>query len=299
MATFEDLVQEVQLELDGFLTDQDVYGTITAQLTAGVTTFTIAGATYGDGSGFGPGIMEINDELLYVRAFDRATGVASSAFRGWKGTTDATHASGSIVRAAPRFPRHSVKRAINDVITNVYPGLFAPTYTTFNYTGSQVRYDLPTDAEGILEVTYNLPGPSGVWATCYNWRFVRRPGGEAAGNHSIDLSDSYSGRTIQVVYYKRPVALSSSGDVFDTVTGLEDYMRPVIIYGAVAKLLGASNLPKGNLATVRSSFQGNEGNFEQSDANLKNYLALYQNALAEAGTRLRGDWPTSKTLTWW
>lgn len=299
MATFEDLTQEVLLELDGFLDDDDIYGTITAELTAGATTFTIAGATYADGSGFGPGVMEIGDELLYVRAFDRSTGIATSAFRGWKGTTDATHASGSIVRSAPRFPRISVQRAINDVIENVYPALWVPTYTTITYSGNQVRYDLPTDCEGILEVTYNLPGSSGVWTTCSNWRFIRRPGGESAGNHSIDLVDCYSGRTAQIVYYKRPTALSSSSDVFDTVTGLEDYMRPVIIYGAVAKLLGAVNLPKATSSYQQGAFIGNEGSAEVGDLMLKNYLGLYAQALEDAGKRLRMDYPGAKTLTWW
>ena len=299
MATFEDIVQEVQLELDGFLADQDVYGTISAGLAAGATTFTVSAATYGDGSGFGPGIVEVGDELVYVRSFDRATGVASSVIRGWKGTTDATHGAGVICRAAPRYPRIAVQRAINDVIDAVYPALYVPTYTTINYTGNQVRYDLPTDVEGILEVTYNLPGSSGVWATCNNWKFVRRPGGEAAGNHSIDLVDSYAGRTIQVVYYKRPTKLSSSSDVFSTVTGLEDYMRPVVVYGAVARLLGAVNLPKAALNYTQMSFQGNDGSFEQGDAALKNYLGLYAQYLDECARRLRTDWPTSKTLTWW
>ena len=102
MATFSDIVNEVQIRLSGYSQRQDQATHLTAALTSSGLSLTVA-----DGSVLSRGLVEIDDELLWVASFDRTTGVATVApyGRGFRGTTATTHASGSRVTIAPSFPR--------------------------------------------------------------------------------------------------------------------------------------------------------------------------------------------------
>lgn len=72
--------------------------------------------------------------------------------RGLYGTGAATHAQGAVVRNAPRFPRASIKRALNDTLLAVYPDLFAVKTTTITAERAVMTYSLPSDVEEVLDV---------------------------------------------------------------------------------------------------------------------------------------------------
>lgn len=306
MSTFEDLVQEVLLHVEGYLGQQDVYGTVSDAGGAGTfwdatdtTTGTVSGGTYADGSGFTPGIIEVSDELIYAEAFDRATGVFTGCLRGWRGSTAAAHVAGEIVRNNPRFPRIQVKRAINDTVTNLYPELPAMKTTQFTAQGAVARYDLPTDARGIQSVRWSLPGSSGVWTEAKQWRFDSEPGGETAGNRSIDVMDVLPGRTVRVVYRAEPSSMASGSDVFSTTTGLEDFAREVVVYGAVSRLMSGVDLGKVSGTSASQKLLNQVDPVGGGSEQAKYYMALYQQKLVEAKSRLREMYPVKRHQTWW
>jgi len=306
MATFEDIIQEVLLNVEGYLGEQDVYGTVSSAGGAGTfwdatgtTTGTVAGGVFPDGSGFQAGIIEVSDELIYATAFDRATGIFTGCLRGWRGSTAVAHLAGEPVRSNPRYPRVAVKRAINDTLVNLYPQLPAVRTTEFSAVGGQMRYTMPTDARGVVSVRVDEPGSTGLWVESKQWRFDTEPGGESAGNRSIDIADAVPGRTARVVYYAEPTQLSGLTDVFDTTTGLEDFGREVVVHGATYRLIRSMALPKiaGTSAAQRLV---NEVSPVSVASDLAQYhRELYEFALEKASKRLRGQYPARKHSTWW
>ncbi len=129
-----------------------------------------------DAQCIGKGVIEIDDELIWIDTFDKANNnltVAPGFGRGFQGTTAAPHAQYAQVTLAPTFPRVSIKKAINDTINSYYPKLWAVSYTTFTFNASQTTYALPDDAEQILFMSWQTTGSSQrPGRTC--WRRSRR-----------------------------------------------------------------------------------------------------------------------------
>ena len=120
MTTLSDIVEEVLLDLEGYIEDQDVFGVLASTISSSATSFVVNGSAFADGSGFSPGIIEIGDELVYVQSVDKTTGTITALSRGWRGTTATAWPAGTLVRNAPRLPKVSIKRAINDTLLNFY-----------------------------------------------------------------------------------------------------------------------------------------------------------------------------------
>src|SRR5207253_1389892 len=114
------------------------------------------------------GIVEIDDEMLLVRNFDRNSGVVTlmsnaTVSRGIEGTTATTHDIGALVNSDPRFPRARIKEAINDTIAALYPDLWVFADYEFPYTAARYEYPVPVNVDNIYKVVANTVGPSGIW----------------------------------------------------------------------------------------------------------------------------------------
>ena len=160
MTTFNDMVEEVLINLEGFTLRQDRTTYLTAAIDNNDLTIALA-----SGDNIGKGIVEIDDELIHIDSVDRSDRSATiSPFgRGYRGTTAASHTLNTKVTFAPSFPRLSVKRAINDTIRAVYPNVFGVASTTFTFNPSVTTYSLPTEAETVLAVSWDTIGPSNEW----------------------------------------------------------------------------------------------------------------------------------------
>lgn len=161
--------------------------------------------------------------------------------RGMFGTTAAAHTSGtSFVRNAPRYPRESIKRAINDTILSVYPDLFAVATTTLTAGGTTIGYELPAAVREVLELTWDSADLTGFWREVDRYRVnLNANTTDYPSGRSIEIFDGIPAtRTVQVVYKREPVAMTDNADVFDTVTLLPQSAKECIIYGACARLFG-------------------------------------------------------------
>ena len=298
--TFFDLQQAVLRQLESYTSDDNVYGKLSGDITDSATTFTILGGVFGDGSGFNTGIMQINDELVYVREFDRSTGIATNVLRAWRGTTNVAHtAASSLVSSNPTYPNIDVQEAINDTIQGVYPDLFVVDTTEFLLTGSRVRYPMPDDARKVLSVRWQDLSATQTWNECTKWRFEPQPGGEVAGSRAIDIADGFPSRQHRVVYVAAPTTLSAAGDVFDTVTGLNDDWTKLIIYGAVSTLLAASEASR-VVDTSANQKLLNQNQPIGSAQNLSQYFfGLYQQRLVAAKRQMLEMYPAPTHTSWW
>lgn len=291
--TYANLVDDVLLNLAGYTLRQDRTTHLTGNITTSSTTLNLASV-----SNIGKGLVEIDDELIWIDTYDRVSSTASIPpyGRGYNGTTAAAHNTNTKVTIAPSFPKAVVKKAINDTIDAVFPKLFAVGSTSFALVATRTAYSLPAEAQTVLSVTWSTTGPSNEWLPVKSWRqdSMTNLTSFATGN-SISVYDAITpGRTVQVYYTKKPTTLSASAstDVFETVTGLPSSCKDVILYGAAYRL--ASFIDPGRLTYTSAEADQTDTKIQYgSGASTARFLlALYTQRLTEESEKLRDVYPT-------
>jgi hypothetical protein len=104
MATFNDLVNEVRSSLAGYTLKQDRITYLDNAITTTDTAIQV-----GSADNLAKGIVEIDDELVWVDNFTKSTNTLNAApgfGRGYQGTSPAPHAQYSQVVLTPTFPRN-------------------------------------------------------------------------------------------------------------------------------------------------------------------------------------------------
>lgn len=245
-ATFNSLVDEVIHNLGGFTQAHDAMTSLTNAVTASDTTIVVK-----DASSFSRGVMEIDSELLFIEKVDLAANAITVApwGRGFRGTTAAAHSANARVTMSPTWPRATVEREINNVIRGLYPWLYGVTTTTLTYDINQFAYGIPADVEKVLEVKVRVPGSQRNWERVRHWDYDMAadvtdfPTGKAVEILSAGIPDAAQ---VILVYAKRPTVLSAAGDVFSTVSGLQESAKDLVVLGACARLapyMDAARLP--------------------------------------------------------
>ena len=236
MSALDDLATEVYTNLSGF-------GLMTprsAWLKTSVDDADLEFELDGPADKAGEGIAEIGSELVYVRSLDPATNRLKIApdGRGWDGSEASSHAAQSRITFEPPFPKVSVKRAINTAIERSYPTLVGVDSIEFDFNPSVMSYEMPTDAVGILGVTHEVFGTSEAWPEIHHYSFDSDANTAAfPSGKSITLERSAPvGRTVRVLYSKRPAALTASSTHLSD-SGLAPSAKYAIVLGACSHLL--------------------------------------------------------------
>jgi len=230
MTLFSDLIDETALSLTGYTNRQDQATYLTAPMAATDLTFQVA-----DGTVLTRGLVEIDEELIWVDSFDRTSNTATipAYGRGFRDTTATTHTSGTRVTVTPSFPRSVIRRNIQQAIDAVYPDLFGVYYTTFTFQAAVTTYVLPDEAVDVLAASWQTIGPSKEWLPIRHYR-VDRTANPLVWNSGKTISireGIIPGRQVMVTYTKKPTVLQQDSDDF-SMTGLEDTCREVIVLGA-------------------------------------------------------------------
>jgi hypothetical protein len=293
MATLQDMVDEVHSNLSGYTLQQDRVTYITNS--SGITT-TDTIITVPTENNLANGIIEIDEELLWVDSFDnisKTLNIAPGFGRGYRNTNPAPHSQYSKITISPTFPRAVIKKAINDTIQSVYPKIWGITSTTFKYNPAQIAYPLPDDAQEILGVTWQSVGPSKEWIPVARWRQDRMANITAFNtNKTISLYDAITaGRTVQVWYTNQPNTLDANSDEFALVTGLPESSQDVIILGASYRLLSFVDAGRLNLTSVESDNANTKIPSSASVSVSKYIFALYQQRLNEEASKLQSQYP--------
>ena len=289
MATFGSMTDEVVRKLAGFTLRQDRQTHLTAAVNATAVSITVASA-----NNISSGIIQIDDELIYVDSYDRNSGVLSIPpyGRGYNGTSPASHAVGARVIISPTFPSVDVKDAINETLLATFPDLYTTGTHTFSFSPAKSTYPLPEEVETVLGVSYETTGPSKEWLPIRGWRVDSMANTSAFNSrNSISLYTGVEpGRTVQVFYTAAPTVMDSDDDDFEIVTGLPASCKDVMVIGAAARL--ASFIDPGRLTfgSAESDQQSQiAGRAYGAGTNASKYLlALYDKRLAEE-TRKMND----------
>lgn len=290
MTQFIDIINETSLALTGYTNRQDQATYLTQNLSATATTFTVA-----DGTVLTRGLVEIDDELIWVDSFDRTSNTATipAYGRGFRDTVATTHSAGTRVTITPAFPRSVIRRNINLAIDGVYPDLFGVYYTTFPFQAAVTTYQLPQEAIDVLGCSWQTIGPSKEWLPVRHYR-IDRMANPVTWNSGKTISireGIMPGRTVMVTYTKKPTTLQYDTDDFATLTGLPESSREVIVLGAAYRT--AMYLDFGRVPAATAEADAQQANDPiGSAANIGRMIQqLYQQRLLVEVRRLQEQYP--------
>lgn len=288
-ATFDDLVEEILGNLQGFTLTQDLVTSLSAPITATDTTVKIDMPE----GGIGIGMLEVGDELMYVRSVDEDTGTVNllAKGRGWRGTTAVSHAAGDTVVVSPLVPRVRVKAAINDVINSLYPTVFGVGTTEFTWTaGPTLAWGIPAEAEQILDVRWR--DSLGNWIKVRNWELVASSSlADFPTGQSLRITEGLtSGQKVQVVYGKRPTPLASPTAPF-TDSGLTLSAKDLVTLGAMTRIIPAMDAGRLGVQYVPADELDQARQVGAAAALAREYERGYQQALAREQASLQRLYP--------
>lgn len=296
--TLSDLINEVLINLSGYTYQQER----STYLTQAVTTLTSPSSnptilSLGSTDNVGKGVLEIDEELIWVDSFDRIANTATIApyGRGYLGTTAATHDVDAKVTVSPIFPRHSVKKAINDTIRAMGTQLFAIKNTTFTFNAAVNTYAFNNlNIDRILRMDWQDVGPSQEWIPLRRWDFDSQADESVwgSGAQTVTIGDYVTaGRTIKVTYVSQPDVLSNSNDDYVSTTGLPASSKDVAVLGAAYRMLSFLDPARASQISPQADETDGKRPYNASGNATKQLYALYIQRLGEEVKAQQGQYP--------
>lgn len=181
-------------------------------------------------------ILELDDELVRVQAVDEAAQTLTVQ-RAMSGTTAAAHSDGTLISVAPRYPRVTAFEYVSDSIRELYPDLYAETYTTEWWDEF-----IPVNVTGAVEVLEAKSGTRGLDVQGYTVK------------GRTDLSDTgivyrvfpFHQDTTEDVLLKvkvRPVRPTATTDQLSDLNVDDDWVD-IIVVSAAAKMLPGQEIDR-------------------------------------------------------
>lgn len=261
--TLGDLIEDVEGLLHGHTGQDEQVTYLNGSISSSATSLVL-----GSIEGLRRGVIEIDDELLWVDSVDAVSKTVTIApfGRGYRSTTAASHSDQTKVTMNPLLPRNRVRRAINETIEAVGGDLFGVANGTISYESGTVAYELSTatfpDLLDVLAVTYDSETSTDAWITVRRWKFIDKANATVfPSGKSIDLYDPIrSGSDINVTYTKNTVAFADNASttaLFST-TNIPSSAKDVITYGAAARLAWAIEGSRTNQTGVSANVLGDQ-----------------------------------------
>lgn len=297
--TLSQMIDEVILNLSGYTFQQDR----ATYLKTEVTTTTSSSASplilsLGSTENVGKGIVEIDEELLWVDSYDRISNTATIApyGRGYLGSTAATHTADTKVAISPTFPRSSVKRALNDTIRSLGASIFALKSTTFTFNAAQSTYAFNNlNIKNILTISWSSIGPSKEWVPIRRWDFDSTADttafGAGAQTVTIGADCPMPGRTVRIVYATDPVAFTTNSEDYATQTGLPESTRDVVVLGTAYRLLSFLDPARASQVSPQADETDSKRPYGASQSATKQLYALYSQRLQEETKAQQQNYP--------
>lgn len=296
--TLEQMIDEVTINLSGYTLQQDR----TTHLTSPVTTTTSPSSdptilSLASTESIGKGVIEIGEELLWIDSFDRVGKTATIApyGRGYMGTTASTHIVDKKVTISPTFPRHSIKRAINDTISSFGASIMAVKSTTFTYNAVVNTYAFTgLNIKNILSLSWQDIGSSKEWIPIrkWDWDAVADTTAFGANSQTVTIGDPIiSGRKVKVIYATDPEVFTANSQEYADQTGLPASTRDVAILGATYRLLSALDPARAGMVSPQADEIDNKRPYGSSQAATKQIYALYQARLLEESKSQQANFP--------
>ena len=271
MSTYNDLVEDALAILRGYVISQDQSTHLTAAIDSDDLVWSV-----GDASRLSAGRCAVDNETVYIDSFDTTNNTITIApyGRGMDGSEAESHESLAQVINNPRFPRHRVKRAINDTIKQVGSvGLFAVSNEFFDTESNVVSYEMPVEAVRIIDVQFEAADDK--WIQLRNWKFDQSISDATHSTGKAVVTGLLpADRNMQVTYAYDPTELDADSDEFEETTGLPESCRDVIVFGACWRLLSA--IGPGQLDSAAISAQDLDARRQQGQQEASESLQMYR-----------------------
>lgn len=254
MPTAGSMIDETIGLLQSWSLDSEQVTGLSASMLSTDLTFTVTAAR-GIATGVSPGIVEIDQELLYCDSVSNAGAVTVTSWgRGYKSTVPAAHAAGVKVTSQPTFPRYWVMQTLNETLQRIFPTVVAVKQLETTTTYPVSTYSLPAIAQDVLDARWQVPDGTQRWEGIKGWR-MSSGGGTLTGdtNVSVDLprrARIIPGRPIQFIYSTKPQLFVAETDDFVTQTGLNIALRDVVCLGAAAALTTSQELSRLQVSSI-------------------------------------------------
>lgn len=296
MTTFNELTDEVLLNLMGDALDQNEQTFLSAGIDNDDLTFTVDEPRL-----ISQGLIEIDDELMWVKSVNQSTGLVtlSTQGRAFRSTTAASHSTGATVTNNPRYSRFRVKQMVNSTIRGLYPDVYVTATTELNYVAARLAYEVPAAVEQIHRVYWQTIGPSRVWMDINDYQFVPDANTTSfpSGKALYIWNGVIPGRPVRITYIKAPAVLVNGSDDFATTTGLALTAKEAVVYGTCYRLVGFIEAPRLQTQSVEASQRSELVPVGSSINGGKWFFTLYQDALSKERERLLRTNPARVTRT--
>jgi len=157
--------------------------------------------------------------------------------RGYSGTTAATHSDEANLYLNPTFPRKSVFDAVADNISRLYPSLY--NITTTNVTSNSTYAEVPATTVSIVNSW--VQNASGDQYTSAGIELLTNfP--PSSTNTAVQFSNTSNGKTVYLVVKRKFGRPTAETDDLSTACFLEDSYHQIIMIGAVADIMGATDV---------------------------------------------------------
>ena len=181
-------------------------------------------------------LIEIDQELMLVTAANTSTRTLTVS-RGYAGTTAAAHSDEANLYINPTFPRKSVFDAVADNISRLYPSLY--NITTTNVTSNSTYAEVPATTVSIVNSW--VQNASGDQYTSAGIELLTNfP--PSSTNTAVQFSNTSNGKTVYLVVKRKFGRPTAETDDLSTACFLEDSYHQIIMIGAVADIMGATDV---------------------------------------------------------
>ena len=184
----------------------------------------------------GGALIEINQELMLVTNIVSSTRTLTVA-RGYAGTTADSHGDKTNMFINPTFPRKSVFDAVADNISRLYPSLY--NITTTNVTSNSTYAEVPATTVSIVNSW--VQNASGDQYTSAGIELLTNfP--PSSTNTAVQFSNTSNGKTVYLVVKRKFGRPTAETDDLSTACFLEDSYHQIVMIGAVADIMGATDV---------------------------------------------------------
>jgi hypothetical protein len=236
-------------------------------------------------------ILAIDLELFYVQAIN---GTTITVVPGYLGSSEASHASGSMVYVNPRFSAFDIMSAINDDLSDLSEnGLYQVNSVEITYNPATVGYDL-AGVSGLIEiisVQQKMPYPIGYWVPIPRKKWTLTSGADLTAfpsGYALRMnSGGYPGMPFRVTYKSAFSPFVNLGDDATSVAGLSSTMYDLPPLGAMVALIAPREIKRNQIDAAPDSRRATEvppGSVMNSVAQV---LQLRQRRIIAEATRLK------------
>lgn len=243
-------------------------------------------------------LLGIDFELFHVWSGGAQTGITVEGAQ--EGSTSAAHDAGVHVVFDPKFPRHTILKAINDTLADLSSpmrGLFRVEPIDITFQAGVYAYDLDDtgDVWDIYDVAWRPIDSTEEWRTLkpFEYRLDRDLNTDdfPSGNAVVLPPGIISGRTVRVLYRGAFGAITATTSNVASTSGLPESALDILSLGAAVRLLAPLEPSRNYTDSQGDTRRAEEVPPGAQDRSVRALLALRDDRIKAEAARLRAKYP--------